>query len=44
MGNSWDEQGDKYIHINIFALELSKACWKPGVAGKRKVKEGAAQK
>lgn len=44
MGNSWDGQVDKYIHINIFALKLSKASWKAGLAGKRKLKEGAAQK
>lgn len=44
MGNSWDGQVDKYIHINIFALKLSKACWKAGLAEKRNLKEGAAQK
>lgn len=42
MGNSWDGQVDKYIHINIFALKLSKACSKAGLAGK--LKKGAAQK
>lgn len=44
MGNSWDGQVDKHIHINIFALKLSMACWKAGLAGKRKLNKGAAQK